>query len=117
MSLVSAIQSSSEELVAKMISVNNRETGTSEADTRQFVVGYVNILSAAAGGDLGPRDEYLASVIPAIRDAGMPLGVVIDGMVRVSTVAGALLGAEHLPWLCDFQGAYSARIIEIWQAR
>lgn len=113
MSISQAIAARRQALVDTMIDANDPETGTEEG-TRQFIVGYVQLLSAAADGDMGPRDEYLETVIPAIRDGGMPLGVVMDGMVRVATVAGAVLGAEHVRWLADFQGEYTKKIIEMW---
>lgn len=113
MNISQAIAARRQALVDTMILANNPETGNEEG-TRQFIVGYVHILGAAADGDMGPRDEYLGTVIPAIRDGGMPLSVVMDGMVRVATVAGALLGADHARWLADFQGEYTKRIIDIW---
>jgi hypothetical protein len=117
MSIAEALAAHHEPLVDLMIRTTMMPAGSSEADTRQFVVGYVSILSAAANGDFGPRDEYLQSVIPAIRDGGMPLQIVMEGMVRVATAAAAMLGPEHAQWLSDFQGDYTVKILDIWEKK
>jgi hypothetical protein len=116
MTIAEAIEANTDRLVATMMRTA-KEGASSEADTRQFIVGFVHILGAAARNDFGPRDEYLESVIPAIRDGGMPLDIVMDGMVRVATSAGVVLGEEHAKWLSDFQGDYTAKIIALWGAR
>lgn len=114
--IAAAIQANYDDLVETMMATTNQDAGTSESDRRQFIAGYVHILAAASREDLGPRDEYLATVIPAIRDGGMPLAVVMDGMVRVATAAGAVLGPKHAKWLSDFQGDYICRILTMWAA-
>lgn len=113
MNISETIAARRQALVDTMMDANNPDAG-GEDGARQFIVGYVHILGAAAAGDMGPRDEYLASVIPAIRDGGMPLGIVMDGMVRVATCAAAVLGTEHARWLADFQGDYTQKIIAMW---
>lgn len=90
-------------------------TGTSEEDTRQFVVGYVSLVRAALSGDTDARDVYLESVIPALRAGGMPLTIVMAGMVRAATAVAAVAGPEHAEWLCRFQSDYTRRMLALWE--
>lgn len=118
MSLVEAIDANRAELIELMIRATLPE-GASESDSgevRQFIVGYFTILRAAAAEDFGPRDEYVNTVIPALREANMSLVLLIGGLVRLATVAAAVLGVEHAAWLCDFQSDYAGRILAAWGA-
>jgi hypothetical protein len=115
MSLTEDLDAKRSEIIDLMIRTNSSPDGTSDGDTRQFIVGYVTILRAATVEDFGPRDEYLSTVIPALRQSGMPLSVIMGGMVRVATGAAAVLGVEHAKWLCEFQGDYTARILAMWE--
>ena len=101
-------------LIEKMMEVRNvTDLASSAEDARQFMVGFVRLMQASASGDDGPRDEYLSTVIPAIRDAGMPLTVVLDGMVRVAIGATAIL-PEHALWFSNFCANYTVRLLEVW---
>jgi hypothetical protein len=111
-----AIQSRQSELVDVMMQMADRELGTPENEVRQFITGFVALLAAAADGDYRPRDEYLASVIPALRDANMPLSIIIDGMIRVGMSAAAVLDREHLPWVVRFCSEHTREILRIWKA-
>lgn len=102
-------------LIETMLASANRDIGTPESGVRQFIVGFVGVLEASAGGDNGPRDEYLAAVIPALRSGGMPLTTVVDGMLRVAMAASAVLPGEHLDWLVGFCADYSRRLLELWE--
>lgn len=115
MSIADALSAKRRELIELMVQTSSPAHGTTEADVRQFVVGYFNIVLAAADGSFGPRDEYLGTVLPSLRDAGMPLSIIMDGMVRVATATAATLGTEHAAWLCSFQGDYCARILAVWE--
>jgi hypothetical protein len=117
MNITDAIRAHHDALVETMLQTADRELGTSDDEVRQFIVGFVNVLSAAAAGDLSPRDEYLTTVIPAIRDGGMPLVVIVDGMLRVSLSAAVVLEREHLPWLIQFCSDYTKALLSIWEGQ
>jgi hypothetical protein len=110
-----AISANRNQLIDAMLATANRDIGTPESGVRQFIVGFVGVLEASADGDHGPRDEYLAAVIPALRSGGMPLTTVVDGMLRVSMAASAVLPREHLEWLVSFCADYSRRMLELWE--
>jgi hypothetical protein len=112
-----AISEHRAELIETMLSTADRSIGTPESAVKQFIVGFVGLLEAAAAGNNEPRDEYLASVIPALRGGGMPLVIVIDGMTRVSMAASAVLPREQLPWLASFCSDYTRRLLELWEQR
>lgn len=104
-------------LIDSMLGTTDKTAETPPDQVRQFVVGFASVLEAAASGDVGPRDDYLEGVIPAIRDSGMPLTFVMEGMVRVSVGAAAVLGPERAEWLANFCSDYTRRLLEIWQSR
>ncbi len=110
-----AISANRNQLIEAMLATANRDIGTPESGVRQFIVGFVGVLEAAAGGDHGPRDEYLAAVIPALRSGGMPLPTVVDGLLRVSMASSAVLPREHLDWVVSFCSDYSRRMLELWE--
>ncbi len=116
MEALDAIAEKHDDLVELMVQTANRDLGTSEAEIRQFAQGFVGVMQAAAGGDLEPRNEYLASVIPAIREAGMERDDVLDSMVRVAMAASCLLSREHLAWVTDFCTQYTRDLLRIWEA-
>jgi hypothetical protein len=103
------------EIIDLMVHANGPADEGAGGEFRQFIVGYFNILRAATAEDFGPRDEYLSTVIPALRQSGMPLSVIMVGLVRLVTVVAAALGVEHTKWLCEFQGDYTARILAMWE--
>lgn len=110
-----AIAEHRSQLIDAMMATADRNLGTPESGVRQFIVGFVGVLEAAAGGDHGPRDEYLGAVIPALRGGGMPLTTVVDGLLRVAMTASAVLPREHLDWLVGFSSDYSRRMLELWE--
>lgn len=112
MSITDALSAKRSELIDLLVQTNT--AGGSAHEARQLVNGYYNLLAAAAAGDLAPRDEFLSTVIPALRAAGMPLSVVMDGLVRLAAATGAVLGTEHAPWLCQFLTEYCERILATW---
>jgi hypothetical protein len=116
MSIAEAVVSKRELLFELMMATADRSLDTPEAAVKQFVWGFINVLEASARGDHEPRDIYLASVIPALRDGHMPLETIVSAMVRVTAASTAALGPEHLRWVADYCGDYMARLISIWNA-
>jgi hypothetical protein len=86
----------------------------SDAERRQFVAGFLDLAVHAAAGDTAPRDEYLSLVVPAVKQSGMSLAVIMAGMVGVAMGgANALSGAE-LTWWYRFCNDYTHRLLEAW---
>lgn|GEM_PF-4990853 len=100
-----------------MMLTADRSLPTPEAEVQQFMVGFVSVMEAAASGDLGPRDEYLESVLPAIQAAGISLAITVCAMPRLSTAVGCVLGREHVAWVADFIGSYTEKLLSVWGAR
>ena len=115
MGLTEELDARRDEIIELMIRANGQADEDATGQFRQVTVGYYTILRSAAAGDFGPRDEYLSTVIPALRESGMPLSVIITGLVRLVVATGAALGAEHARWLCEFLGDYTGRILAIWE--
>ncbi len=115
MSVSLAIAEHRAALIACMIETSDRTLTTPESEVRQFMVGFVALMQAAADGDLGPRDEYLESVIPAVRDSGITLDFVIGAMPRLATALGCVLGRKHAPWVANFTADYTNKLLAVWQ--
>jgi hypothetical protein len=115
MTVATAIAQHRSALISCMMDTADRALPTPEAEVRQFMVGFVALMQAAAEGDLGPRDEYLESVVPAIREGGIPLAFVVGAMPRLATAIGAVLGLEHAPWVAGFTADYTVRLLAVWE--
>ena len=115
MNVAMAIAQHRSELIACMLETADRTLPTPESEVQQFFVGFVSVMQAAAEGDLGPRDEYLGSVVPAIRESGITLEYVVGAMPRLATAAGCVLGREHAPWAATFIADYTVRLLALWQ--
>ncbi len=90
--------------------------GFTEEDTRQYISGFLAVVEAAAEGDNGPRDDYLATMIPATKGTGLSLGSVLGGMVGVASGLCHAMPTEALPWCGAFLRDYTVRLLEVWDA-
>jgi hypothetical protein len=115
MSVGAELERKRERVLERMFEFRNRNLGTTESEVRQFLLGYFNVVVAAANGNMDVREEYLQAVVPGIKGAGMPLPLVMDGMVRVAMVLAGELDAEHMPWLIEFNADYTSRLTELWE--
>jgi hypothetical protein len=114
MDIAKAIAGRRDELIACMMETADRTLPTPEAEVRQFFVGFVSLMRAAAEGDLGPRDDYLETVVPAIREGGISLAYVIGAMPRLATACGCVLGRAHAPWVAEFTADYTQKLLAAW---
>jgi hypothetical protein len=112
-----AIEGRREALTAEMMRVIDR-TGldTPRRDQEQFVAGFVDLAIHAAKGEQGPRDEYLAVVVPAVRQSKMPLGVVMAGMVSVAMGGALALEGEERNWWIRFTADYTRDFCARWES-
>jgi hypothetical protein len=115
MSIGDLVTSKRESLFEVMMATADRNLGTPDSAIRQFLWGFINILEGSAHGDHGPRDLYLSSVIPALRDGAMPFSVVLASMVRVSSATACVLGPEHVQWVSDYCADYTLRLMALWE--
>jgi hypothetical protein len=102
-------------IVAAVHAWRNREVAVTRDDVEQLAAGFLAVMDAAAAGDLTPRDEYLATVIPGVRAAGIPFAMTLEAMTRVVVAVVSCMPAEHHPWLADFCGDYTARLVAAWR--
>jgi hypothetical protein len=117
MSIGELVTSKRGSLFEAMMITTDRSLGTPDSAISQFIWGFINVLEASAHGDHGPRDLYLSSVIPALRDGPMPFSVVLGSMVRVTSAAACVLGLEHLKWVSEYCADYTLRLMALWEAR
>lgn len=114
MSVSAAIAENRAALISFMLETSDKTLTTPEAEVRQFMVGFVSLMQAAAEGDLGPRDEYLESVIPAIRASGIGVDFCVGAMPRLAAAIGCVLGREHTPWVANFTADYTVKLLAVW---
>jgi len=104
-----------ETIVETMVAMQDRAMAPA-AEARQFVLGFVRLVEAAAGSDLGPRDEYLETVIPGLRASGFQLASTVDAMTRSAMALVTVVDPHYHRWIIDFCGDYSRRLIRMWGA-
>jgi hypothetical protein len=114
MSTADAVAKRRQQLFETMSATAERSAGVSEASIRQFIWGFINVLEAGARGDDGPRDIYLTSVIPALKQGPLPFEVVVASMSRVTAATACVLGPEHVQWVADYCSDYLLRLLSTW---
>jgi hypothetical protein len=115
MNIATAITERRAELISCMMETSDRTLPTPEEEVRQFLVGFIALMQAAAEGDYSVRDEYLEAVIPAIRESGIQLSFVVGAMPRLATAIGCVLGREHAAWVANFTADYTVRLLALWE--
>ena len=112
--LQTELETKREQFLQAMLRATVPLEGVSEADRRQFVAGYLDLIVHAAHGDLGPRDAYLEGVIPGIKGAGMPFDYVLSAMAGVAMAVASVAAPEHLAWHVEFTRDYVALLARQW---
>jgi hypothetical protein len=116
MSPAEEISQRREELVRSMLEcAEGTSAAISESERRQFIVGFLALLEALAGGDTGPRTQYLEAVIPGIKHAGMPLPMVLGNMLAVAMGLAAASSAENRRWFVDACVEHTSLLLATWE--
>jgi hypothetical protein len=101
---------------AMMEALGRTDVDTPKSDQLQFVAGFVNLAIHAAGGNMGPRDEYLSLIVPALRASRMPLSIIMSGMVSVAMGGAVALEGETLHWWVGFAANYTRDLCDRWES-
>lgn len=104
------------EIVAALLKISPRVPGVSEEEARQFVAGYLHLVEQAGAGNTDARDDYLATVIPGVKQAGMPLGFIMRILVAIDIALVPLVAPEHRAWVADYCADYAERLVNAWIA-
>jgi hypothetical protein len=115
MDISEALQTHRSDLIEAMVRVLQGAGSADDGELRQFVVAFHGLMVAASAGDNGPRDEYLASVVPPLRQTGLPLADMVTGLLGMSEVVAAVLGQAHVPWLSGFFADYARELLKVWE--
>lgn len=115
MNIVEEIASRKGEIIAELLRVAPRAPGVSDADAEQMVAGYVHLMEQSALQNFGPREDYLATVIPGVKQAGMPLGYIVRVLVALDMALMPLVSADNRPWLVDYCADYADRLVNAWE--
>jgi hypothetical protein len=103
-------------MAAMMRALERTDMNTPKTDQEQFVAGFVNLAVHAATGDMGPRDEYLSLIVPALRASKMPLSTIMSGMVSVAMGGAVALEGAPLEWFVGFAADYTRDLCERWES-
>jgi hypothetical protein len=112
--LIADLQAKREPLVQAMMGAVARVGDIPSADGRQFMVGFYDLLLHAAEGDLGPRDQYLETIVPGVRAAGMTLEYSVAQMMAMAMAIASVVAPEHLPWHVTFLREYVTLMYRQW---
>jgi len=86
-----------------------------QAETRQFLSGYLNMVEAGARGDLGPREDMLDMVVVGLKHSGLPLGDVLESVIAIGMALAVSVDPQHVPWHIQFNRDYVKRLVQKWQ--
>jgi hypothetical protein len=95
-----------------------------DGDIAQMVHGFLSLLLAALeSSDAEVRSFYLESVMPGLRDSGVPISVMIAGCTKTLIQMSARLILSLPPelqgpgiaWLSDYLGNYLGDITRVWE--
>jgi len=93
----------------------NDDGSSTDAESDQFVTGFVDLAVHASEGNTTPRDEYLAVIVPAVRASGLSLAVSMAGMVSLAMGGAVVLEGEQRTWWYRFCADYAARMSTLWE--
>jgi hypothetical protein len=102
------------EIVAALLRAAPRAPGVSDADAEQMVAGYVYLMEQSALQNFAPREDYLATVIPGVKQAGMPLGYIVRVLVAIDMALAPLISADNHAWVADYCADYAERLVTAW---
>lgn len=102
-------------LASMMEASSDPDAPDADAERRQFLAGFLDFAIQAAEGDLAPRDEYIALIIPAVRASGVSLGVSMAGMVGLAMGGAVVLEGDARAWWFWFCRDYTDRICAAWE--
>jgi hypothetical protein len=112
--ILGELESRRDAILGTILLCTEAAVGVSEAEQRQFIAGYLDLVAHAAKGDLGARDAYLETVIPGIKSAGMPLDYVLAQMAGVAVGLGAAIAPKNLAWHAAFTREYVSLLVRQW---
>lgn len=113
--VLTALSQRRADIVEAVFALRDRKAPVTRTDIDQLANGFLHLMAAAAAGDLALRDEYLRTVIPGLRAAGISFATTLEAMTRVSIAVVTCMPREHHAWLADFCGDYTARLVTAWQ--
>jgi hypothetical protein len=103
-----------EELCALLVATLEPLEGQTDAERRQFIAGFLHVIASAGRDDFGPRDDYIESVIPGVKAAGMGMGYVLSVLVHLFLTLSPRV-ADPGGWLPDFARDYTKRLVNKWE--
>ncbi|MGE3630496.1 MAG: hypothetical protein AB7P00_11305 [Sandaracinaceae bacterium] len=103
-------------MVERMMELRNTNAPIGEAEAKQFIVGFVNIMLAASQGNREPQEGYLATVVPGLRESGFPLAETAEHMVRVAAAAVLAVEPGHVGWVNVFCADHMLRLVRAWMS-
>jgi hypothetical protein len=125
--LADEIEARHDSLCADVIPLLEGLPGQGDGERRQFISGFLHLVSQAARGDLSLRDEYLETIIPGCKHVGMDLGYIVSVLVHIFMELGARVGedakafggdaarATKRAFLTTFAIDYTKRLVAVWQ--
>jgi hypothetical protein len=103
------------EFIAELVRVAPRAPGITDAEAEQMVAGYVHLMEQSAAGNFAPREEYLATVIPGVKQAGMSLGYIMRVLVSIDMGLSPLVSVANRAWFTDYCADYAERLVNAWE--
>jgi hypothetical protein len=116
MALADEIALHREELIALMFPHVYKVEGSSDDEVRQYLDGFLRLISDASLGRFEVRDDYLDTIIPACKRGGLPLHGVMESLIVTSMALMSVLEKEHHAFLLDFCRDYMRRMVLTWEA-
>ena len=97
-------------------SISEEILNMSEEGTSQFVRGFLDVIAQDLEGNNKARDEYMSLVVPPLKEAGLPLSMMVRSVAPMFAIIGAYLGPVHSAWLSQYAHDHSECLFSVWDA-
>lgn len=114
--VTSEISARREDFITAMVRAVLGDVAVIPEDMRQYAGGFLFILEARARGEREPQQEFIATMLPALKSSGMPLKDIVAGAAQFGMGIAAVASAETRSWWISQVSEHLSMVVDRWEA-
>ncbi|MBL8678904.1 MAG: hypothetical protein JNK05_07045 [Myxococcales bacterium] len=85
-------------------------------EMRQYAAGFLFILEARARGEREPQQEFIATMLPALKSTGMQLKELVPGAAQFGMGIVSVASPETHSWWITHVSEHLSMVLERWES-